>query len=162
MKQLSIFILATVLSSCESDEDIKKDLSTNEGMRAKWEQGKPDSYEYTASRICYCDPQFTGSFRIRIIDGALDTAFYEDFENWELIYVEVDTAYLAGLAMEEAETLSIEAVFDKIDESLKSNPVSDTIAYHPEYFFPSYFFFDYNENIADEEFGISIRNFTIL
>ncbi len=124
---------------CDDDPAAPSDLNDVRVARARWEQMGFDSYEITQRRNCYC---LLGGrpVRLRVMRDSLVSGFnLEDSTTlapeqlqW---YLTVDQLFDYITAIDPAKVARYEAHFDS------------------SYGFPSQFYVDYDEQIADEEMG---------
>ena len=93
-----------------------------------------------------------GPYILEFIDGELDTVYLSDGEASEVDYETM---------LEITDDLVIENLYSKIKENIDRNPHSFNVEYNHQFFFPKEAYFDFEENIADEELGYYIRDFSI-
>lgn len=151
MKRL--FYLTTIILAfpafigCNENDTELDELAT---MRQRWEKLGLQNYSYEAGYNCYCGG--TGPYILEFIEGELDTVYLSDLEDSEVDYETM---------LNTTGDLVIDALFDKIRENIDRNPHSFNVDYDHQYFFPKEAYFDFDENIADEELGYYIRDFSI-
>ena len=144
---LIIILNVAVFTSCNDNDSELDELAT---MRQRWEKLELRDYSYEAGYNCFCGG--TGPYILEFIDGVLDTVYLSDGEASEVDYETM---------LEITEDLVIENLFSKIKENIDRNPYSFNVEYDHQYFFPKEAYFDFEENIADEELGYYIRDFSI-
>ncbi len=144
---LTTIILAfPALFGCNENES---ELDELEAMRQRWENLDLKDYSYEAGYNCYCGG--TGPYTLEFVDGELDTVYLSDGESSNIDYEAM---------VEMTENLVIETLFQRIEEHINQNPHSYNIEYNLKYFFPKEAYFDFEEDIADEELGYYIRDFS--
>ena len=144
---ISAFLAITAIAGC-NDNDSELDELAN--MRQRWEKLGLQDYSYEAGYNCFCGG--TGPYMLEFIDGELDTVYLSDGEASEVDYETI---------LEITDDLVIENLFSKINENIDRNPHSYNVEYNHQYFFPKEAYFDFDENVADEELGYYIRDFSI-
>lgn len=144
---ITVIITLTIFTGCNDNDSELDELAT---MRQRWEKLGLQNYSYEAGYNCFCGG--TGPYILEFINGELDTVYLSDGEASEVDYETM---------RETTEDLVIENLFDKIQENIDRNPHSFNVEYNLQYFFPKEAYFDFDENIADEELGYYIRDFSI-
>ena len=144
---LAIILNVAVFTSCNDNGSELDELAT---MRQRWEKLGLQDYAYEAGYNCFCGG--TGPYILEFIDGELDTVYLSDGEASEVDYETM---------LEITDDLVIENLFSKIKENIDRNPHSFNLEYNLQYFFPKEAYFDFHENIADEELGYYIRGFSL-
>ncbi len=143
---ITVIITLTIFTGCNDNDSELDELAT---MRQRWEKLGLQDYSYEAGYNCFCGG--TGPYILEFIDGELDTVYLSDGKS-EIHYETM---------LETTEDLVIENLFDKIQDNIDRNPYSFNVEYNLQYFFPKEAYFDFDENIADEELGYYIRKFSI-
>ena len=108
----------------------------------------PKEYTYEISTSCFCLTSYIGPHFMHIREGQI--VDYRNLTDEEFS----DDAFI--------ETLTIEAVTKRVNDILQQNPVRQDLATHPTYQFPTSGYFDISEQIADEEWGFEITQFTVI
>ena len=133
---IPIFLL--LLAACSKAESADE-LTINE---VSWKKANIQSYEFTLRVTCFCTPETVGPHKIRV---QADTI------------VSVNgLPYLPGVSRK-LPTLS--ELFTFIRESDARNPYKKIITYQPTFGFPEYLFYDFSEQIADEEIAYTVTDF---
>jgi len=131
-------ILLLLMASCSKTESADE-LTINE---ATWKKANIQAYEFTLRVTCFCPAETVGPHKIRV---QADTI------------VSVNgLPYLRGVSRK-LPTLS--ELFSFIRESDARKPYKKTITYHPTFGFPEYLFYDFSEQIADEEIAYTVTEF---
>ena len=126
------------MASCSKTEHADE-LTINE---AAWKKANIQAYEFTLRVACFCPAETVGPHKIRV---QADTI------------VSVNgLPYLRGVSRK-LPTLS--ELFSFIRESDARKPYKKTITYHPTFGFPEYLFYDFSEQIADEEIAYTVTEF---
>ncbi|XOV95271.1 MAG: DUF6174 domain-containing protein [Bacteroidota bacterium] len=147
-----ILYLLAILTGCflaGCNESERTELEKLEAMHSRWLKLELTDYEYVAGYNCYCGG--TGPYTLKFKDGSLDTVYLTDQENHEIDY---------NTLLELTENLTIETLFERIEENIKRNPHSFNVKYDQKYFFPTEAYFDFDEDIVDEEIGYYVRDFS--
>jgi len=66
------------------------------------------------------------------------------------------------IVRENAASLHIDVVFNKIRSDLNTRPHSFSISYDPDFSFPDEYYVDFVSGLADDEYSISISDFKII
>ena len=118
---------------------------------AKWAMKKPDVYEFTYKRICFCPPPPPGKpgsepFVFRVLNGI---------------------GYLQGAWAERPEAVkgldpysTVEKQFEFIGAELDKHPYRAEIDYDVDDGHPTRVYIDPLQNTADEEYGFTVTGFT--
>jgi hypothetical protein len=136
--RLLLFSLLLALSGCSLfGGGATDDLAD---ARRQWADADLPSYTMTLTRSCFCGPGFSGPFEVRVENGA------------------VVSASLAGETVPTDRVLTVEALFDLLDSAYRESADRVEVTYDIERGFPSDLFIDYEENVADEEIGYTVRD----
>lgn len=122
-----------------SDENAQHLLDLK-AARALWAEAGLTDYELTYELICFCDELIR---QITVTDGRVS----------EVTELGSDAAVSRGL-----EPLSVERLFNDIEQSLLEDPFSAQFSYDAAMGYPTNYFIDFSQQIADEEFGIKVRS----
>lgn len=127
---LSLVLVAGCLAACGSPA---------KSRRALWDEKGPASYQYTLRWSCFCGPDFTDPMRITVRDGAITSA------------VDVET----GMPVDPAtrRPLTIEGLFDVIEDAYRKNAAKVDVTYDPTDGHPVSANIDYDQRVIDEELG---------
>ena len=120
-----------------SYDELRADLAD---ARARWASSGVDDYVVTYDQVCFC-PQV--QVEVTVVDGVVT-----DSE----VRSEVDFGDLP--------VLTVDDMFDEIERQIDTGAFSIDVDYDSETGHPTGYFFDIEEMMADEEFGIS--NVTIV
>lgn len=156
-KQTMMASFAIALLSCTSSmQEVQPDdeypsftlrqeserLAENRGL---WIAKGISHYQITQQLSCFCDYAYTLPKVLVVVNNALLTVNGEEVEeNYPTNY------------------LTIPEAFELIGVKLQQQPHQARINYDPTYGFPTAFYFDRDERIADEELDITLTNFAIL
>ena len=108
----------------------------------------PTEYTYEISLSCFCITSYIGPHFMHIRGDQIIE--YRNLSDEEPI------------DQPPVESLTIEAITERVNSILQQNPVRQDLVVHPDYNFPIRGFFDISEQIADEEWGFEIREFTVI
>lgn len=103
--------------------------------RERWAQAGPADYTYVYRAQCFCIPS---AIEVTVAGGEIQSH-------------EVLEGELFG------ELISIDDVFAYIEDSLDQHPASIDVTYDEEFGYPRSVFVDFDEMMADEEFGYSVE-----
>lgn len=82
-------------------------LAAYETARQQWDAADVRSYTFTLQRNCFCPPEFRGPFEITVFDGNVTEALYE------------------GAAAEDGVEITVDEVFDEIEQALKQGVLTE-------------------------------------
>jgi hypothetical protein len=131
-------IILLLFTSCNKAES-SDELTLNE---TKWKKGSIREYEFTLRISCFCPPETVGPHKIRV---QADTIFSVN-----------GIPYQRGVS-KKLPTLS--ELFTFIRESDTRNPYKKSVTYQTTFGFPEYIFYDFSEQIADEEILYVVSDF---
>jgi hypothetical protein len=114
----------------------RSDLNT---ARGRWGANAPDRYSYTLRWGCFCPADYVRPTRITVRDGEITNV------------VDAETGAVVEKSARNAVT--IEELFEKLDEAYARNAERVDVAYDPTYGHPASVSIDYKRTIADEELG---------
>ena len=125
--------------------NISEMQSSLDAHRNIWQQtvGQGNRYTMKLARFCYCFGTYRGPFNIQVVNGAVDSATYEDG-------TEVNDDILSGLP-------TVEGVMDRIQDGLNRGYVELNVMYD-NMGYPSEFFSDSSRLIADDEITYKISD----
>lgn len=109
-----------------------------------WAENRPGHYTFTYQRVCFCPLAVVS---VEVLDG-------------EVVAVE-----WAGPGEEpeiELEGHTIDELFDRTRSELERDPFRATLEFDPALGHPTSVYFDYEEHVADEEWGFQVEDFTIV
>jgi hypothetical protein len=131
-------IILLLFTSCNKAES-SDELTLNE---TKWKKASIREYEFTLRISCFCTPETVGPHKIRV---QADTIFSVN-----------GIPYQRGVS-KKLPTLS--ELFTFIRESDTRNPYKKSVTYQTTFGFPEYIFYDFSEQIADEEILYVVTDF---
>jgi hypothetical protein len=134
-------LLSLLLSGCSLIDGDDADL---DDARDRWEAAGVDDYTMSQTRPCFCPQEFTGPFEVRVSNGAITSVRFE------------------GAAVPADRALTVEQVFDVIEEAYRERAEEVQVTYHPTLGYPTDLFIDYVEEVADDERGVQITDFEAL
>ena len=113
--------------------------------RARWRAQGPARYEFEFSRICFC-----------LLGGQPMTVTVRDGAVVAVVPVEpLPEGYPAPRVQDH---YTVEQLFARIADAIERDAHRLSATYHPSLGYPTSVFIDYEENVADEEFGWSATN----
>jgi hypothetical protein len=137
-----LLTLATLATACSDPAD-------DHGLaaaRKQWVDHLPASYSFTWMQGCECIGDMTRPIRIGVTAGQLTTAVF------------VDDQRAVGEPVR-GSLLTIDGVFDKIQNAFDQGAAEVTVAYDPARGYPRSVFVDYSRQVADEELSLQISDF---
>jgi hypothetical protein len=118
--------------------------------RAQWRKQEPEAYSYTVTRNCHC---LGGPIRvIASRDSALSVSELRELTVFPLP---------EGAPLDKRE-YSIEALFDQVESMVGRRHTSHSLSFDGTYGYPDSFAYDESETMADDEYGLTISDFTVL
>jgi hypothetical protein len=140
MKKL-LFLFCLSLWGCETVQPLD-DATTNLNL---WNEKKIENYSFSFKRICFCPTEYVGPHQIVVQNGkiiSVNGAPYNAASRYGTMY-------------------TIPELLKVIKANLDRKPVKQILNFNPTYGYPTSVFFDFSEQIADEEIGYEITNFKI-
>jgi hypothetical protein len=139
-------IVVLVLPSCNlpfglGGDDAEDRLESN---WEKWRRRGPADYDLTLNKSCECLPPGTVRISVRndVRTAVIDPASGEPVaENLVSQYP------------------TIPELFELIEDALDRDPHQLEVTYHDHFGYPTLMVVDYRENVADDEFVISVESF---
>ena len=125
--------------SIHSFSPLGTQLDELEAARERWDVGRPESYAITYRIDCFCPPDQ----RITVVVDATDIVAFESDAELSLPQLTVDD------------------MFDVIQEALEGPVASVFTEYEPTLGYPTTYFIDESEMIADEEQGVTVEIFEV-
>lgn len=110
-------------------------------QRELWASQGLSDYSFEVRRLCFCP--LRERVRVRVVDGAVAGA--------------VDLVADEELGGDEVGWyLSIDGLFDLLDEAYGQGAHRVEVEFHASQGYPTHLWIDYHENIADEELGFTL------
>lgn len=110
--------------------------------RDKWRAATPQAYTMTLRRSCFCMvPDDTGPFAVTVAGGDLASV------------------RLAGAEVDDDRGMTVEALFELIEEAYAEGAESVKAEYDPTLGYPTNVYIDYSTQLADEEIGYMVSDF---
>lgn len=138
---LTACFLALLLAGCDSVEE--ENGAEVAEARARWEALALDTYRIVQARTCYCPGP--PAVRLVVQDGWVTAAY--GIESGDTPGVEQPGAYL-----------TIEQVFDRLEEYERRDLARFQVVFHPEYGYPTDINIDPNAGMADDEFVMRLSD----
>jgi hypothetical protein len=140
MKPLLLSLLLVPLSACSSfGPAVELDAA-----RERWSEAGFSDYVMTLERSCFCPAEYRGPFNVTVQNGQITSVEYE------------------GADMPSDRALSVNGLFDLIDDAFASGADKVEVTYHPRLGYPTNLFIDYETQAADEEVGVVVTGLTSL
>jgi hypothetical protein len=137
-----IWLTGCVKSNPDLIQITKEDAAS---QLALWKKKGISNYEMTMKIACYCIQGRVGPHQIVVENDKIKTVN-------NLPYDSTKTGPI----------LTINELFDFIISSLARNPYKHTLEFNATFHYPKNIYFDFNQQIADEEIGYEITYFKAL
>ena len=140
MKKL-LFLFCFSLFGCETVQPLD-DVTVNLNL---WNEKKIVNYSFSFKRVCFCPLEYVGPHQVVVQNGKITTvngAPYNKAEQYGEIY-------------------TIPELLQVIKANLDRKPYQKTLNFNPTYGYPTSVFFDFSQQMADEEIGYEITNFKV-
>ncbi len=146
---LPALILLTLLGVTSCTSSIPQELTTNEKI---WREEVLKNYDFTLERQCFCPEDWRGPVNIQVRNGTAVS----------VTYITSGTVVTEG-KFDKADTIDKlfkilkDAYAGKGDFEQKADTVN--VTYNAQMGYPTTFYIDVSQTIADEEQGYTITNF---
>ncbi len=137
-----IFLLFIILNCTKKTGIIPEDKLNLQEQEKKWKKQGITDYEFTSQISCFCQSDYTLPKAIVVKNDEIQS---------------INGVAYANLEYENH--MTIDELFDYIEDRQNKNPVIENLEFDSVYGFPSYIYFDISEMIADDEIGYTITNF---
>ena len=137
-----IFLLFIILNCTKKTGIIPEDKLNLQEQEKKWKKQGITDYEFTSQISCFCQSDYTLPKAIVVKNNEIQS---------------INRVAYANLEYENH--MTIDELFDYIEDRQNKNPVIENLEFDSVYGFPSYIYFDISEMIADDEIGYTITNF---
>ena len=137
-----IWLTGCVKSNPDQIQIVNRDAASQLEL---WKKKSISNYEMTMKISCYCIQGRVGPHQIVVENDKIKTVN-------NLSYDSTKTGPI----------LTINELFDFIIISLAKNPNKHSLDYNAIFHYPKYIYFDFNQQIADEEVGYEITYFKAL
>ena len=144
MRNLIFLSILICLTGCvKSNPDLTQIIKGDPASQlALWKKKGVSNYEMTMKISCYCIQGRVGPHHIVVENDKIKTVN-------NLPYDSTKTGPI----------LTINELFDFIIISLAKNPYQHFLDYNAIFHYPKYIYFDFSQQIADEEVGYEITDF---
>lgn len=140
-----LVVAGLLFGACIGTTEPYGDLSN---ARAKWMIGRPQSYDITVQRICFCGIEIPSPVRVSVRNGEIASR----------VYVSSGVAVSA----EHAQFFpDVEGLFLIVDEALTGEVWHLDVGYDPALGVPLHITIDRNEMWADDELDLTVSNFVV-
>ncbi len=126
--------------------DIQSKLDQN---RRQWASKMVSDYQFNFRWSCFCAPEYIDPVNISVRENRIDSAAYAIGG----VPIPVEVAV--------KRYLTIEGLFDFLQEGIDKNAHSISVEYHSELGYPVKASIDYEEYTIDEELGFEIYSLSI-
>ena len=137
-----IFLLFIILNCTKKTGVIPEDELNLQEQEKKWKKQGIIDYEFTSQISCFCQSDYTLPKAIVVKNDEIQS---------------INGVAYANLEYENH--MTIDELFDYIEDHQNKNPVIENLEFDSVYGFPSYIYFDISEVIADDEISYTITNF---
>lgn len=141
LRVLLAFLLAASLPACSGVLGLGEDRLDD--ARDRWRDRRPALYQFTFRRVCFClgtDPV--------VVTVAGDS----------VTRVSPAAGSDPNRVPPREEIRTVDRLFELLREWEARDPHSKRVSYHDELGYPVEAFFDFEENVADEEMGFEITD----
>lgn len=137
---------ALALAACTGSGSTTPEETELEAKRTTFHQNMADNnYSFHWRQSCECTQETAAEMLITVTNGAISDAIYVETEQ------QVPTSVRSRL-------LTIDGVFDKIQDAIDEDAHMITVVYDTELGYPKSVAVDYSEQIADEELSLIISD----
>jgi len=120
-----------------------------ETSRALWAKASAVDHSYVVERVCYCPADYREPYRVTRIGQSITFGYMRD------------TSDRGSSASAPPDPKSVDDLFDLLDRALNSAD-SMSVLYNRQHGFPETLSIDWVNEIADDELGFYVRDFTVL
>ena len=115
-----------------------------------WKKQPPAAYSFTYTRSCFCLPEDNGPFRVTVEHGVVTSALYRTTEG--------DTVAAAG----SLQSYALDSIWNVVN-GYRARPYHSLFVHHDSTWgYPDSFFVDQSLLMQDDEYGVTITDFTVL
>ena len=132
---LFIFLNCTKNTQAISEDEVQL-------QEQKWKEQGITDYDFTSQIACFCQTDYTLPKAIVVKNNEIQSVNGFDYAD-----LEYETH------------MTIDELFDYIENRQNQNPVIESLEFDSVYGFPSYIYFDISKMIADDEISYTITNF---
>ncbi len=136
-----LVLFCLILIGCKTVEPLD-DATANLNL---WNEKKIVNYSFSFKRVCFCPLEYVGPHQIVVQNGKITTVNGAPYNAAER-YGSIPT---------------IPELLQIIKTNVDKNPYQKTLNFNPTYGYPTSVFFDFNQQMADEEIGYEISNFKV-
>lgn len=141
MKKLLVLFCFSLLG-CKTVEPLD-DASANLNL---WNEKKIENYSFSFKRICFCTLEYVGPNQVVVQNGKVVTVNGAAYNSSNNRYGVIPT---------------IPELLLTIKSHIDKKPIKQILNFNPTYGYPSSVFFDFSEQMADDEIGYEVTNFKI-
>ena len=141
MKKL-LFIFCLSFLGCKTVEPLD-DASANLNL---WNEKKIENYSFSFKRICFCTVEYVGPNQVVVQNGKVVTVNGAAYNSSNNRYGVIPT---------------IPELLLTIKSHIDKKPIKQILNFNPTYGYPTSVFFDFSEQMADDEIGYEVTNFKI-
>jgi hypothetical protein len=141
LRTLVLGLLVVTVNGC-GDDPLSPEIEALASARARWEATGYTDYTYLYRLSCFCPPQLLETARVSVADGQITAVYLLDSD---------------APAPPDSYNLyhTIDGLFDRLAQSLASDPVVFEVTYDGAAGYPRSAQVDISEQIADEEYSFT-------
>ena len=146
MKGSGLGLLAVLAATCGSIGgcgDLGPLPSELERNRDLWLDTRPADYTYAVERLCFCGLESRGPVRVTVQGSSVTERVY------------VDSGQPVSSPFEDFFP-TVDGLFDLLEEAFAQDAHDIQVTYDADTGVPIDFWIDYQENLADEELGMTV------
>lgn len=132
----------------EGDTDALKEAQAQlDKHRLLWTSNRVDAYSFVLAPVCFCPQHLLDPVRIRVVNESVASVTYTE----------------SGKAPEHdgfGRYVTIDELFNTIQEAIDGNAFEITVIYDPEIGYPIEVSIDYDARMADEEYSFSASDYS--
>ena len=141
MKKILVLFCFSLLG-CKTVEPLD-DASANLNL---WNEKKIENYSFSFKRICFCTVEYVGPNQVVVQNGKVVTVNGVAYNSSNNRYGVIPT---------------IPELLLTIKSHIDKKPIKQILNFNPTYGYPTSVFFDFSEQMADDEIGYEVTNFKI-
>jgi hypothetical protein len=145
---LSAFMILPLLTTVSCTSSAPQELTNNEKL---WKDQGLKNYDFTLQRDCFCPEEWRGPVNIQVRNGAAISVTYVSSG-----VVVTEGKFDKADTVDKLFTILKNAYDGKGDFEQKAETIN--VTYHAQMGYPTTFYIDVSQTIADEEQGYTVTN----
>jgi hypothetical protein len=142
--QIALAAAVAVLGGCSTTEPSATEAAALNGARERWEARRLASYRFELQRSCFCEPEAVAPLRITVAGNT--------------IVETLDVRTGQGRPGRSEFALTVDELFDVVEDAIRRRAHHLLVRYHPEYGYPTHVAIDYDRMMVDEEVQFTAGN----